>query len=218
MFPQSLKRDCDAWLDRLSGRDPLEEAPIRPVRASTVQRREWQIRAFASALVLPGRDPETLPSLADLVENFKEGLRFFLNKSGGKRTGFIRELACILTAIARHHLEFDRAQLDAMAVINRRLDIDRHGLTEKNRARLRQFDDPDNVVALLGLPVKLMRIAARNRNPRAGALQAQIATAIGILTMAPIRIGNLSDLDLERDLIRPGRGKQLHIVLTAEQL
>ena len=218
-FPQSLKQDNDAWLDRLSGRDPLEEAPIRPVRASTVERRKWQIRAFASALVLRGRDPETLTSLADLVEieNFKEGLRFFLDKSGGERTGFIRELACILTAIARHHLDFDRAQLDPMAVINRRLDIDRHGLTEKNRARLRQFDDPDNVVSLLCLPEKLMRIAARNRNARAGALQAQIATAIGILTMAPIRIGNLSDLDLERDLIRPGRGKQLHIVLAAEK-
>ena len=93
-----------------------------------------------------------------------------------------------------------------------------HGLTEKNRARLRQFDDPDNVVSLLSLPEKLMRIAARNRNARAGALQAQIATAIGILTMAPIRIGNLSDLDLERgDLLRPGRGKQLHIVLAAER-
>ena len=190
------------------------------MRASTVQRREWQIRAFASALVLPGRDPETLTPLAKLVEieNFKEGLRFFLDKSGGKRTGFIRELGCILTAIARHHLEFDRAQLDPMAVINRRLDIDRHGLTEKNRARLRQFDDPDNIVGLLCLPEKLMRIAARNRNPRAGALQARIATAIGILLMAPIRIGNLSDLDLERDLIRPGRGKQLHIVLAAEQV
>ena len=219
-FPQSLKQGSDAWRDRLSGRDPFEEAPIRPVRASTVERREWQIRSFASALVLRGRDPETLASLADLVEieNFKEGLRFFLDKSGGKRTGFIRELACILTAIARHHLEFDKVQLDQLAVINRRLDVDRGGLTEKNLARLRQFDDPDNVVALLCLPEKLMRIAAHNRNPRAGALQAQIATAIGILLMAPIRIGNLSALDLERDLIRPGRGKQLHIVLAAERV
>jgi hypothetical protein len=219
-FPQFLKQDCDAWLNRLSGHDPLEEAPIRPVRASTVERREWQIRAFASALVLRKRNPETLTSLAALLEfeNFKEGLRFFFERSDGKRTTFIRELACILTAIARHHLEFDKVQLDRMAVINRRLEIGRNGLTEKNRTRLRQFDDPDNVVALLCLPKKLMRIAARNRNPFAGALQAQTAVAIEILLMAPIRIGNLSDLDLDRDLIRPGRGKQLHIVLAADQV
>jgi hypothetical protein len=218
-FPQSLKQDCDRWLNRLSGGDPFEEAPIRPVRASTVERREWQIRSFASALVLRGRDPETLTSLADLVriENFTEGLRFFFDRSGKKRTAFIRELACILTAIARHHVEFDKVRLDPMAAINRRLDVDRCGLTEQNRTRLRQFDDPDNVVALLCLPEKLMRIAARNPNPHAGALQAQTATAIEILLMAPIRIGNLSDLDLERDLIRPGRGKQLHIVLAAER-
>ena len=123
----------------------------------------------------------------------------------------------ILTAIARHYLEFDKVKLDELAKINRRLEIDRYGLTEKNRARLRQFDDPDNVVTLLRLPEKLMRIATRNRKPRAGALLAQTATAIGILLMAPIRIGNLADLDLERDLIRPGRGKQLHIVLSAGQ-
>jgi integrase len=217
-FPQSLKQHCDAWLERLSGSDPFEEAPIRPVRASTLERREWQIRAFASSLVLRGRDPGTLISLADLVEieNFKEGLRFFIDRSGRKRTGFIRELACILTAIARHHLGFDKVKLAEIAKINRRLEIDRCGLTEKNRARLRQFDDPDNVVALLRLPEKLMRIAERNRNPRTGALQAQTATAIEILIAALLRISNLADLDLERDLIR--HGKQLHIVLAAEQV
>ena len=46
-FPQSLKQDCDAWLKRLSGRDPFEEAPVRPVRASTLERREWQIRSLS---------------------------------------------------------------------------------------------------------------------------------------------------------------------------
>ena len=219
-FPPSLKTDCDAWLNRLAGCDPFEEVPIRPVRASTVKRREWQIRAFASALVLRGREPGTLTSLAALIEidNFKEGLRLFIDRSGGKRTGSIRELACILTAIARNHLQVDKVTLSEMAKINRRLEVDRGGLAEKNRARLRQFDDPDNVIALLSLPEKLMRIAARNRKAHAGALQAQTATAIAILLMAPIRISNLSELDLERDLIRPGRGKQLHIVLAAEQV
>jgi hypothetical protein len=60
------------------------------VRASTIERREWQIRSFASALVWRGKDPATITCLATLVEfeNFKEGLRFFIERSGRKRPLF----------------------------------------------------------------------------------------------------------------------------------
>jgi hypothetical protein len=58
-FPESLHRDCRAWLDRQAGRDLLEDAPFRPVRPATLQHREWQIRAFASAVTRMGRDPAT---------------------------------------------------------------------------------------------------------------------------------------------------------------
>jgi hypothetical protein len=50
-------------------------------------RREYQIRVFASALVLRGRDPATLTRLADLVaiDAFKEGLRFLLERAAASR-------------------------------------------------------------------------------------------------------------------------------------
>jgi len=220
-FPASLREDCETWLDRLAGRDLLEEAPFRPVRPSTVERREWQLRAFATALMLRGRDPSTITCLRDLVEieAYKEGLRFYLERNGGKSTIAIVDLASALTAIARHHLSLDKAHLDRMVAINRKLEVGRRGLTEKNRKLLRQFDDPANVIALLRLPQKLMGIAGRNRNPRAGALQAQIAVAIEILIMTAIRLGNLCGLDLEQNLVRPRRrGKGLHIVLPGEQV
>jgi integrase len=219
-FPASLRNDCEAWLNRLAGRDLLEEVPFRPVRASTVERREQQIRSFASALVLRGRDPATITCLKDLVdiESYKAGLSFFLERSGGSSTTATADLAAALKAIARHHVGLQTAQLDRMAAIVGRLSVGRRGLTEKNRARLRQFDDPANVIALLRLPEKLMGIASRNRNPRAGALQTQIAVAIEILTVAPIRLGNLTNLDLEQNLIRPGRGKQRHIFFPASDV
>src|SRR6516164_2604311 len=165
-FPASLREDCETWLDRLAGRDLLEEAPFRPVRPSTVERREWQLRAFATALMLRGRDPSTITCLRDLVEieAYKEGLRFYLERNGGKSTIAIVDLASALTAIARHHLSLDKAHLDRMVAINRKLEVGRRGLTEKNRKLLRQFDDPANVIALLRLPQKLMGIAGRNRN------------------------------------------------------
>jgi hypothetical protein len=72
--------------------------------------------------------------------------------------------------------------------------------------------------ALLRLPPRLMAIATRNRQPRLGAIQAQLAVAIEILLMAPMRIGNLVSLDLERNLVRPGHGKTLHIVIEAKDV
>jgi hypothetical protein len=83
----------------------------------------------------------------------------------------------------------DKAHLERMAAINRKLDVGPRGLTDKNRALLRQFDDPANVAALLWLPQKLIGTAGRTRNRGAAALLAQIAVAIEILTMAPLAKG-----------------------------
>lgn len=65
-FPESLQQDCAAWCDRLAGRDPLGEGPVRIVRPGTVAHRERQIRTFASALAKQGRDPSTLTCYAIL--------------------------------------------------------------------------------------------------------------------------------------------------------
>lgn len=218
LFPDSLHRDCQAWCDRLAGGDLLEEAPFRPVRPATLAHREWQIRAFASALVCMGRDPAAITSLDDLVEidAFKTGIRFFLDRGGGSPTTAIADLACVLKAVARHHVGVEPHHLDRMAGIIRRLAPGRSGLTETNRTRLRSFDDRRNIGVLL--PDQLMHQARRHRNVRRGAVRAQMAVAIEILLMAPIRMSNLVNLDIERNLVPPGQGKALHIVTSAEEV
>ena len=62
---------------------------MRPVRPITRHLREYQIRRFASALVLSGRDPNTLTSLADLIsiDAFTEGLKFLLRNRANKPLG-----------------------------------------------------------------------------------------------------------------------------------
>jgi integrase len=219
-FPDSLYRDCRAWLDRLAGSDLLEEAPFPPVRPVTLEHREWQIRAFASAVMLMGRDPTMLTSLADLVEmeTFKTGLRFFLDREGGASSTAIADLASVLKAVARHHVRATPDHLDRIGGIIRRLAPGRVGLTETNRTRLRPFDDYGNICALLRLPAELIRLAYRHRNPRRGAVLAQLAVAIEILLMAPIRMSNLVNIDIERNLVRPGRGRALHIVMATEEV
>ena len=219
-FPASFQEDCKAWCDRLAGRDLLEEVSFRPARPITVRHRNFQIRSFASALVLCGRDPATIISLRDLIEieAFKEGLKFFIERKGGKSTSAIAHLARSLKSIARHHLHLDRDHLDKLGTIIVRLEGGRRGLTETNRARLRQLDDLQNLAALLQLPRKLMGIAARNRRPHRGSVTAQIAVAIEILTMAPMRIRNLATLDIYRNFVRTGPNGGVHIVVEPEEV
>jgi integrase len=219
-FPESFRRDCYAWCDRLAGCDLLEEMPFRPARPATVRLRNFQIRSFASALVLRGRDPSTITSLRDLIEidAFKAGLKFLIERRGGKSTSAISHLAESLKAIARHHVRHDKEHLDKLGAIIRRLETGRPGLTETNRARLRQLDDLQNLAALLQLPRKLMGIAVRNRRPHRGAVEAQIAVAIEILTMAPMRIRNLAALDIDKNLVRTGPNGALHIVVEPKEV
>jgi integrase len=219
-LPQSFSDDCEVWLDRLAGRDLLDEMPFRPVRASTIKIRRWQLREFASAVVLRGRDPNTIISLRDLVEieTFKEGLRFFLARTDGKPSNTIFNIAAALKAAAQHHVRVDAEHLSRLRAIVNRLNPGRDGLTAQNNARLLPFDDPNNVAALLNLPAKLMTLAARARRRRERALLAQIAAAIEILIFAPIRRHNLANLDIEKNLVLSGNGEMLHIVIPAEDV
>lgn len=222
-FPESLRRDAQGWLDRLAGRDPLDEIAFRPVCAGTVAMRDRQLRAFASALVHRGRGAGELRGLADLVqvEALKQGLRFFLDRRGGRSSTAIADLAATLKAVARHWVRVPPAHLDRIAALERRLEVPSRGLTETNRARLRQFDDRDNALALLHLPARLLASADRAppRQRRRAALLVQQALAIELLLMAPIRVGNLAALDLERHLVRPNRARgAVHLVVAAEQV
>ncbi len=221
-FPASLKDDVDAYLNRLAGDDLTEDLPFRPVRPKTRELRERQLRTFASALVQRGRDAATIRGLADIVtiDAFKDGLRFFLERRGGTSRG-IEELASTLKIVAKHWVKADQTTLDSMtAIIRNRLSVKRRGMTAKNRERLRPLDDPAMQLALVRLPQELMRRAESGKlRPQRAALQAQIAVAIEILLMAPMRMRNLIGLDLDRHLVRPAltRGV-LHIVIPREEV
>jgi integrase len=221
-FPSSLKREVDAYIERLSGRDLLAELDFRPLKPSSLKSREYQLGQFASALVHRGRDPATIRSLADLVEidALKEGLRFFLDRSDAKPTKQIHDIASTLKAVARHQVRVAPAHLEQIKSICSRLDVGRGGLTEKNRHRLRQFDDARNVGALLHLPTRLLAEARKHQKPTLkDALLVQTALCVELLLMTQLRIANLAGLDIDRHIIfSRRRGGPVHIAIPKEEV
>jgi hypothetical protein len=79
-FPASLRAEADAWFTRLAGTDPLDELPFRPLRPSSIATRRRQLHEYVSALVRSGHNPDSLRSLADLVQvdRLKDALRFII--------------------------------------------------------------------------------------------------------------------------------------------
>ncbi|MHB2168967.1 tyrosine-type recombinase/integrase [Alsobacter sp. R-9] len=206
-FPASLEQDVDAWLDRLAGRDFADDGPARPARPSTLATREYQLRSFASALVHRGRDPQTLQSLADLVvlDAFNEGLRFYYERKGKQTSSTIHEMASMLKGVARHWVNLTEPDLARMATVVKRLAVPQQGLTRKNRERLRPFDDPQAVDALLGLPARLRDEVDRGLLPgKRASVRAGLALAIELLLVAPVRRQNLAGIELETHLKHVG--------------
>jgi integrase len=218
-FPPSLKADADDWIDRLAGRDFAADGPARPARPATLQTREYQLRSFASALVAMGREAASLRSLADLVtlDAYVLGLKFYIERRGGKSTINIHSMASMLKGVATHWVKIDEASLVKMAGVVRKLSVPGQGITAKNRERLRPFDDPQTVRAFLNLPDRLKADADSGRLPRnRAAVLAGIAVAIELEIMAPVRRKNLASIMIGQHLVRTGR--MLHLVVPAEEV
>jgi hypothetical protein len=184
-FPASFKQDVDRFLDRLAGADLSDDGPIRPARLATLQRRQYQLRLAASALVHRGHDAQSIRSIADLLslERYQEILRFFLDRCGGQTSPQIGQLAGALKDIARHWVKVDGPTLERFKRIASRLAVPRRGMTAKNRERLRPFDDPGTIATFLALPQQLRHeVNTAKRNPRRQAVLAQMAAAIGAVT------------------------------------
>ncbi len=203
-----------------------DHQPPRPCKPETIRHRRDTLLFAASAWVNKGHAVAELTSLRDMVEphRVKEMLRHYFVRTddddGGANT--MREprvmahmIAQVLLSVARHWLQVDEELLQSLRDIKAKLGPQRSGLTNKNRVALRQFDDDRNKHLMLSLPDKLFDEAlAKDLGDERSAVKAQLALAIEILLMAPIRARNLIRLRFDESLIRPG-GKRgpWHIVL-----
>jgi len=151
---------------------------------------------------------EALTSLSALVapDVVEKILDAYWAKNGETPKTFTINLACRFYAIARETKCVDEAACERLDQMRRDLEDERRGgLTDKNTAFLRQVLTPGVWSRVVNLPMEMMKAARSQQSyaPVRAAVTAQLAVAIAILTVAPVRLANLTAIRLDINLIKP---------------
>ena len=222
-LPATYKQDVDCFMVRMGTTSLEEDGPPKPMRPATLKTRTYQLRVVASALVHQGVPIEEITTIAVLVrfENLQKILRFFLNRHEGKTSPQVAQLATFLKICAKHWVKVKDEELARIGKLVSKVQIPRQGMTQKNRQRLRVFDDDEMVVAFLKLPDRLRQDVEKEfhkmgRMTRTMAVKGQVAAALALLQAAPMRRKNLASLMINDHLI--SRGKKLYLVIPEDEV
>jgi hypothetical protein len=209
-FPIGLRQDIDNYLAGLAKvHRTLTGKRIEPCKPTTIQYRRAELIAFARMAVRLGIPIEHLQSFATLLhpDVAEKVIDAYWRKNGEEpKTGTI-DLGWKVLRMARETGSLGEAELCRLDEIRVALEHHRReGLTPKNLQLIRQVLTEGVWREVVCLPNALMRQAraAKDHAPRKAAVLAQHAAAIAIETFAPIRLRNLSRIELGQNLIKPG--------------
>jgi integrase len=209
-FPDQLREEIDCHLDGLRRlrRGPTGKR-LRPCKSSTIALRRRELAAYARKAVACGHAIDDLRTLRDLLlpDTVKGVLEAYWPDETTDPGVYVISLSWRLYAIAREVGCLTEAELASLDEIQSSLaSFHRNGLTPKNMAVVRQVVTTDAWSRVIRLPDALLAQARarRNQSPVRAAVLAGVAVAIRLLVVAPVRIGNLSAIRLDDNLIRPG--------------
>lgn len=209
-FPEGLRQDVELYLQGLTRiRRSRTGQRIRPLKATTISNRRVELVSAARMAVKTGVPIKTLTSLSALLapDVAEKVLDAYWRKNGENPKLFTIDLACRFVAIARETRCLDDAQYERLDEM--RLALEEHrrgGLTDKNIALIRQVLTPGVWNRVVKLPATMMADARSQqaRSPNRAAVKAQLAVAIAILSVAPVRLSNLTAIRLDVNLSKPG--------------
>jgi integrase len=208
-FPEGLRRDIDRYLHGLTRiRKSRTGQRIRPLKESTIRTRRAELQAVARMAVKTAVPIAKLDSLSALLapDVAEKVLDAYWQKNGENPKLFTIDLACRFLAIAKETKCLSDKECERLDEMRRDLEDHRQvGLTDKNIAFLRQVLTPGVWERVIKLPFAMMAEARRQQYaPVRAAVMAQLAVAIAILSVAPIRLQNLTAIRLGTNLIKPG--------------
>ena len=133
---------------------------------------------MASLLVISGVPLQDVTSLASLVEiPHARAILKTCRARVAESSSQLHHMALLLKVIAEGWVKTPVETVDTLARYARNIARPAGRMTEKNRTRLRQFDNPENMRRVLNLPRKIFSELKRGGPPdRAAALRALYAS------------------------------------------
>jgi hypothetical protein len=208
-FPDGFRLDVERYLQGLTRvRKSRSGRRIRPLKPSTVRQRRVELAAAARMAVKTGVAIADLNSLGTLLspDVVEKVLDTYWAKNGETPKAYTIDLAYRFVVIARETKCIDEAACERLEQMRRALEDERRGgLTEKNTALIRQVLTPGVWGRVVKLPQDMMFTARSQESsaPIKAAVTAQLAVAIAILSVAPVRLANLVTIKLGINLIKP---------------
>ena len=207
-FPKGLRRDVDKYLNGLTKIRKIRGRHSKPLRSSTIRGRRAELQAAARVAVKIGIPIEKLNSLRSMLKPkvAEKILDAYWQKNGEKPKLYTIDLGRRFLAIARETDCLSEKECEQLWQIWNCLNVERpeEGLTEKNLAFLRKVLTPGVWGRVVKLPLAMMEEARRQRHRRIqAAVIAQLAVAIAIEAVAPVRLENLTSIRIGVNLTKP---------------
>jgi len=208
-FSEGFRADVERELARLTKTHLSKNGErCRGCKQSTLTTRKRELVATARMAIKVGVPIETLTSLSAMIHPAvaEKIIDSYWRKDGEIPSTYTINLSNRFVGLA-HAIGLDEDALRCLGDLRFRLEEFREvGMTEKNLALIRLVLTEGVWSRVVNLPDALMREARLQRRhaPVRAAVLAQIAVAVAILTVAPVRLGNLSSIRLGENLIKPG--------------
>jgi hypothetical protein len=208
-FPEGLRQDVEAHMAELARvRRNRAGQRIKGCKPATITMRRRELVAAVRMAVRERIRLDSLTSLKalvhpDVAEKILEG---YWRQDGEVPKAYTINLGCRFVALAHLIGGFDIGAVRRLE--DARFALEQHrddGMTPKNLALIRLVLTDGVWSRVVNLPVQLMQQARRQRHaPVRAAVLAQIAVAVSLLTVAPVRLGNLAGIRLGENLTKPG--------------
>ncbi len=209
VLPLRFREDVDAYCAMRASPDVFDDRPGRPrkpLEPSTVRVLREQLHSAASVLVVKGMTEGSIVSLSTLValESFKTILRHFHDEADHKPSAFLESLGRTLIQVAQYHAGLPDDEIAKLKRLRTNLPAVPFDLTSKNKALLMELESERLRAKLILLPDNLLDLVAENlKQDRLRFVEAQVAIAIAVLLVVPLRAQNLSNLQWGRHFNEP---------------